>query len=59
MDLTISDHVTMFVLTNKAGRNCILRKGVSAHQESASILKLSVMENYHRVGLYHLQSQAS
>ena len=26
MDLTISDHVTTFVLTNTAGRNCFPRK---------------------------------
>ena len=26
------------------------RKDVSAHQESTSILELSVMDNYHRVG---------
>ena len=56
--MTISDHVTTFVLTKTGWKEIVfIGKDVSGHQESSSICKsLSVMENYYRVGLYHLAS---
>ena len=41
MDLTISDHVTTFVLTKTAGGNCFHRKDLSGHQELASSVNIT------------------